>query len=54
MRKPYFQYFHGQDIVQFLLLMWIEIQQYFPIKQSFDNITIEDTELVMCLLNNRP
>ena len=30
------------------------IRQYFPKKQSFDNITNEDTELVMCLLNNRP
>ncbi len=30
------------------------IRQYFPKKQSFDNITNEDTDLVMCLLNNRP
>ncbi|MGB6423613.1 MAG: IS30 family transposase [Anaerolineales bacterium] len=30
------------------------IRQYFPKKQSFDNITNEDTELVMYLLNNRP
>lgn len=30
------------------------LRQYFPKKQSFDNITDEDTELVMYLLNNRP
>jgi IS30 family transposase len=30
------------------------VRQYFPKKQSFDNITNDDTELVMNLLNNRP
>jgi IS30 family transposase len=30
------------------------VRQYFPKKLSFDNITDEDTELVMNLLNNRP
>ncbi len=30
------------------------VRQYFPKKQSFDNITNEDTDLVMNLLNNRP
>ena len=30
------------------------VRQYFPKKQSFDNITEEDTEMVMNLLNHRP
>jgi len=30
------------------------IRQYFPKKQSFDNITDDETELVVNLLNNRP
>jgi len=30
------------------------VKQYFPKKQSFDNITNEDTELVLKMLNNRP
>ncbi len=30
------------------------VKQYFPKNQSFDNITNEDTELVMKILNNRP
>ncbi len=30
------------------------VKQYFPKKQSFDNIPNEDTELVLKILNNRP